>query len=84
MDNDLTKSLTDLTDASRAQTAGLMKMLAMMATQQGMLKEILAALTAPEPEGPSPLVKAVVGLQQMIHDQGIALGRIETAVTHRG
>ena len=57
-----------------------MQMLKIVAAQNAMLKEILAACTA-EPEGPSPLVKLMLDLNGTIKTQSAAIARIEQAVT---
>jgi hypothetical protein len=80
-ENLIMSELTDLREAVEAQTAGLMNMLRIQAQQSSMLKEILAACTAPEPEGPSPLVKLILKLNGAIEDQTAAIARVEAAVT---
>ena len=52
-DDHLAPEINSLREAIEAQTAGLMQMLKIVAAQNAMLKEILAACTA-EPEGQSP------------------------------
>jgi hypothetical protein len=82
MDDDyLAPEINHLREAVEAQTAGLMQMLKIQAQQSAMLKEILAACTAPESDEPSPLVKLIMKLHEGITAQSAALGRIETAVT---
>ena len=79
-DDHLAPEINSLRDAIEAQTAGLMQMLKIVAAQNAMLKEILAACTA-EPEGPSPLVKLMLDLNRTIKSQSAAIARIEQAVT---
>jgi hypothetical protein len=79
-DDHLAPEINSLRDAIEAQTAGLMQMLKIVAAQNAMLKEILAACTA-EPEGPSPLVKLMLDLNGTIKSQSAAIARIEQAVT---
>jgi hypothetical protein len=79
-DDHLAPEINRLRDAIEAQTAGLMQMLKIVAAQNAMLKEILAACTA-EPEGPSPLVKLMLDLNGTIKSQSAAIARIEQAVT---
>jgi hypothetical protein len=71
--------ITNLREAVEAQTAGLMNMLRIQAQQSAVLKEILAACTA-EPDGPSPLVKLILKLNEAIEGQTAAIGRIEAAL----
>lgn len=79
-DDHLAPEVNSLREAIEAQTAGLMQMLKIVAAQNAMLKEILAACTA-EPEGPSPLVKLILDLNGNIKSQSAAIARIEQAVT---
>jgi hypothetical protein len=79
-DDHLAPEINRLREAVEAQTAGLMQMLKIVAAQNAMLKEILAACTA-EPEGPSPLVKLMLDLNGTIKSQSAAIARIEQAVT---
>lgn len=79
-DDNLAPEINGLREAVEAQTAGLMKMLAILAQQSAMLKEILAACAAPEPEGPSPLVKLILKLDEAIDNQTAAIARIEAAL----
>ena len=79
-DDYLAQELADLNEAVRAQTAGLTQLMRYVVQQQGMLKEILAAITAPEPEEPSPLVKLILRLNESIESQATTLTRIERAV----
>jgi hypothetical protein len=79
-DDHLAPEINSLREAIEAQTAGLMQMLKIVAAQNAMLKEILAACTA-EPEGPSPLVKLMLDLNGTIKSQSAAIARIEQAVT---
>ena len=79
-DDYLAQELSDLNEAVRAQTAGLTQLMRYVVQQQGMLKEILAAITAPEPEEPSPLVKLILRLNESIESQATTLTRIERAV----
>ena len=79
-DDYLAQELSDLNEAVRAQTAGLTQLMRYVIQQQGMLKEILAAITAPEPQEPSPLVKLILRLNKSIEGQADALARIEAAV----
>jgi hypothetical protein len=80
-DDHLAPEINHLREAVEAQTAGLMTMLKIQAQQSAMLKEILAACTAPEPEGPSPLVKLILKLNTAIEDQSAAIARVEAALT---
>lgn len=73
--------ITNLREAVEAQTAGLMNMLRIQAQQSAMLKEILAACTA-RPDGPSPLVKLILKLEEAIKGQTAAIARVEAAVAH--
>ena len=79
-DDHMVREVTGLREAVEAQTAGLMKMLGIQAQQSAMLKEILAACTAPEPEDPSPLVKLILKLNGAIEDQSAVIARVEAAV----
>ena len=79
-DDYLAREINDLTEAVQAQTAGLREMSLYLVQQQTMLKEILGAITAPEPEEPSPLVRLILRLNESIERQGDTLGRIEAAV----
>jgi hypothetical protein len=81
-DTTLTADLTDLKEAVAAQTAGLVKMLALLATHGDMLKQILAAITA-EPTDESPLVETLKQLVAATQANGDALHRIEGAIAHR-
>ena len=81
-DAELTAHLTDVKDAVAAQTAGLMKLLGILATQGEMLKQILAAVTA-EPEGDSPLLETLRQLVAAVQATGEALHRIEGAIVQR-
>jgi hypothetical protein len=81
-DAKLTSELTDLKEAVAAQTAGLMKLLALLATHGDMLKQILAAITA-EPAVESPLVETLKQLVAATQANGDALHRIEGAVGGR-
>lgn len=79
-DDYLAREVNDLNEAVQAQTAGLTQLMRYIVQQQGMLKEILAAITAPEPEEPSPLVKLILKLNQSIEGQTDMLARIEAAI----
>jgi hypothetical protein len=76
----LASELDDLRGAVEAQTAGLMKMLAILAQQSAMLKEILSACATPEPDAPSPLVNLILKLHGAIEDQSAAIARVEAAI----
>ena len=65
----------------RMLAEGLMTMLKIQARQGEMLEQILAACTAPESEEPSPLVQAVLRLDQSIQAQTAMLTRIEAKVS---
>jgi hypothetical protein len=82
-DDHLAPEINNLREAVEAQTAGLMQMLKIVAAQNAMLKEILAACSA-EPEGPSPLVKLILELNGNIKGQSKAIERIERAVGKAG
>jgi hypothetical protein len=82
-DAKLTAELTDLKEAVAAQTAGLMKLLALLATHGDMLKQIVAAITA-EPTDESPLVETLKQLVAATRANGDALHRIEGAIGGRG
>lgn len=82
-DAKLTAELTALKEAVAAQTAGLMKLLALLATHGDMLKQILAAITA-EPADESPLVETLKQLVAATQANGDALHRIEGAIPRRG
>jgi hypothetical protein len=82
-DTMLTPDPTDLKEAVAAQTAGLMKMLAVLATHGDMLKEILAAITG-EPVDESPLVETLKQLVAATQANGDVLHRIEGAIAGRG
>ncbi|MGD0107271.1 MAG: hypothetical protein ABSC06_25015 [Rhodopila sp.] len=73
--------LNEIRETIEIQTQGLMKLLGIMAQHGAMQKEILAACTAPEPDGESPLVKALTQLGAAIEGQSAAIARIEKAVT---
>lgn len=78
-DEDIANALHDVKDAVDALTAGLMKMLDVMARQGAILDEVRAAVTK-EPDGKSPLVEAVEQLVKNAETQNLALARIERAV----
>jgi hypothetical protein len=81
-DDYLAPEINHLREAVEAQTAGLVQMLKIQAQQSAMLKEILAACTAPESDEPSPLVKLIMTLHEGVTAQSAAIGRIEAAVVH--
>lgn len=85
-DDPLARELGDLDESVRMLAEGLMTMLKIQAQQGEMLKEILAACAAPE--GPSPLVEAILKLDKSILSQTTTLNahtamltRIETKVS---
>jgi hypothetical protein len=79
-DDNLAEQINNLREAVEAQTAGLMKMLGILAQQSVMLREILTACAAPEPEGPSPLVELLLKLNGAVEYQAAAIARIEAAI----
>lgn len=80
MEDRILAQVTDMREAMDILTKGLVNMLRIQAQHSAMLKEILAACTAPEPEGESPLVKLIKQLCGAIEGQTEAIGRIEAAV----
>ncbi len=76
------QELTDIKQAIASQTAGLMKLLAVLVTHGEMLKAILAAVTA-EPEDESPLVATLRSLVTAVQANGEALHRIEGKICNR-
>ena len=87
LDDPLAGGLGHLDELVRMLAEGLMTMLKIQAQQGEMLKEILAACTASD-DGESPLVKAILKLDQSILTQTTTLNahtamltRIETKVS---
>ena len=78
----LDQELIDVKQAVEAQTAGLLRLLGIIATHGKMLEAILAAVTA-EPEGESPLVGTLKQLVTAVQANGEALHRIEGAIARR-
>jgi hypothetical protein len=60
-----------------------MQMLAIQAQHTAALRDILVACSAPEQDGGSPLVKALLKLDAGIQDQSKAIARIEAAMPRR-
>jgi len=80
--DDQSTEITDLRESIDKLIIGLGKMLQIEARHDAMLKEILAACTA-EPEGPSPLVKLLLKLNDAVESQSFVLARIEATLAHR-
>jgi hypothetical protein len=81
--NELAAGLTEVKEAATAQTAGLLKMLGVLATQTAMLKDILAAVSA-EPEGESPLLRALKQIAATLEWQSVKLEHIENKMEKTG
>jgi hypothetical protein len=76
---ELAAGMTEVKQTVEAQTAGLLKMLGVLATQTSMLKDILAAVTA-EPEGESPLLQALKKIAAILEWQSAKLEHIENTM----
>jgi hypothetical protein len=78
-DTETADELADIKSAIESQTAGLVRMLGVMATHTDMLKQILAAVTA-EPEGEGPIVTALKQLTKIAEANRETLGRIDKSL----